>query len=80
MELFTASHLVFLSIIFLVWGSVIIVPCWKILEKAGFTPLLSVLAVVPVMNLILLYVVAFSDWKRNGDPVSDTLPIRSGLV
>jgi hypothetical protein len=42
---------------------VIILPYWKIFQKAGFTPALSILMLVPLVNLILLYYVAFSDWK-----------------
>ena len=43
--------------------AIIIVPCWFICKKAGFSPWLSFLNVVPLGNLILLYVLAFSDWK-----------------
>ena len=43
--------------------AIIIVPCWFICKKAGFSPWLSFLNVIPLGNLILLYVLAFSDWK-----------------
>jgi hypothetical protein len=40
-----------------------IIPFWQIFKKAGFAPALSLLIVIPGVNLIVLYVVAFSDWK-----------------
>ncbi len=42
----------------------VMVPCWFILKKAGFSPWLSMLCVIPSLGtLVLLYVLAFSDWK-----------------
>jgi ATP-dependent Zn protease len=38
-------------------------PFWMIFKKAGFPPILSVLILVPVVNLITIYVVGFSPWK-----------------
>jgi ATP-dependent Zn protease len=38
-------------------------PFGAIFKKAGFQPVLSILMLVPLVNLLLLYVVAFSDWK-----------------
>ena len=43
--------------------AVVIVPVWFICKKAGFSPWLSLLCAVPLGNLILLYVLAFSEWK-----------------
>ena len=40
-----------------------IVPYWKIFGKAGFPPAISLLMYVPLVNLIVLYYVAYSDWK-----------------
>jgi ATP-dependent Zn protease len=42
---------------------VVLPPFWKIFKKAGFPPILSVLILVPVVNLITIYVVGFSPWK-----------------
>jgi len=42
---------------------IVILPCWFICKKAGFSPWLSLLNFVPFGSLILLYVLAFSDWK-----------------
>jgi hypothetical protein len=43
--------------------AVIIVPFWFILKKAGFSPWLALLNIVPFGTLILLYVLAFAEWK-----------------
>ena len=53
--------------IILVFGiiavAVIIVPFWFICKKAGFSPWLSLLNLIPLGNLVLLYVLAFAQWK-----------------
>ena len=41
---------------------VIVLPFWKIFAKAGFSGWLGLLMIVPMVNLIALYVLAFSDW------------------
>ena len=52
-----------LPVIILVWYVIIILPCWFICKKAGFSPWLALINLVPLGNLILLYVLAFADWK-----------------
>ena len=47
----------------LVGLAIIIIPFWFILKKAGFSPWLTLINLVPLGNLILLYVLAFSEWK-----------------
>ena len=39
---------------------VAIIPFWPIFRKAGFPGALSLLMLIPGVNLVLLYVVAFS--------------------
>jgi cell division protease FtsH len=41
----------------------LVAPFWVIFKKAGFQPILSVLMMVPFVNLILLYIFAFREWK-----------------
>lgn len=44
--------------------ALIMVPCWFILKKAGFSPWLSLLCLLPSLGtLVLLYVIAFAEWK-----------------
>jgi hypothetical protein len=37
-------------------------PAWRICSRAGFPGALGLLIVVPVANLVLLYVLAFVEW------------------
>lgn len=55
-------------IFFLIGVAIVIIPFWKIYSKAGFSKWLSLLMIVPLINLIVLYVVAFSSWpaQRQG--------------
>jgi len=46
----------------LVVAVLVIVPFWRIFAKAGFSGWLSLLMVVPIANIVLLYVLAFSAW------------------
>jgi hypothetical protein len=55
--------MVVLPIIILVVLAIVIIPFWFICKKAGFSPWLSLLNVIPLGNLVLIYVLAFSDWK-----------------
>jgi ABC-type transport system involved in cytochrome c biogenesis permease subunit len=49
--------------ILLVCLAIILIPTWFICKKAGFSPWLSLLTIVPFGGLILLYVLAFAEWK-----------------
>ena len=52
-----------LPIVILVCLIIVIVPFWFICKKAGFSPWLSLLLIIPFGNLVLYYVLAFSEWK-----------------
>jgi hypothetical protein len=52
-----------MPIFMLIGLAIIIVPFWFILKRAGFSPWLSLLNVVPLGTLVLLYVLAFAEWK-----------------
>jgi hypothetical protein len=47
----------------LIMTVIFMIPYWFIWKKAGFSPWLSLLMLFPLVNLIMLYVLAFSDWK-----------------
>jgi hypothetical protein len=53
--------------VFMIMGlvsvAVVIIPFWFICKKAGFSPWLSLLNIIPLGGVILTYVLAFSDWK-----------------
>ena len=57
--LIVAFYLVFIVVIM----AIIIIPTWFICKKAGFSPWLSLLNIVPLGGLVLLYVLAFAEWK-----------------
>jgi hypothetical protein len=62
MGLLAVMGAVYLIVIVLVMIAIII-PTWFICKKAGFTPWLSLLVMVPLGGLVLLYVLAFAEWK-----------------
>lgn len=51
------------GLMFLVVLPVLIIPYWMIFKKAGFSPFLSLLMIVPLVGIVVLYVVAFSRWS-----------------
>jgi flagellar basal body-associated protein FliL len=62
------KHLVMIAlalipVIVVVCLVIVIVPFWFILKKAGFSPWLSLLYLVPLGNLFLYYFLAFAEWK-----------------
>jgi type VI protein secretion system component VasK len=44
---------------------IVLIPYWKIFGKAGFSPALSLLMVIPLVNIAMLYYLAFSDWPSH---------------
>ncbi len=42
--------------------SVIVVPVSKIVQKAGYSGWWSACAIIPLLNLVMLWVFAFSKW------------------
>lgn len=41
---------------------VIVLPYWKIYSKAGFSGWLSVTMIIPLLNIVMLYYLAFAEW------------------
>jgi flagellar basal body-associated protein FliL len=58
-----AAIIPIMIIVVLIFVAIIILPFWFICKKAGFSPWLSLLNVVPLGGLILMYVLAFAEWK-----------------
>jgi hypothetical protein len=54
-------------------------PLWFICKKAGFSPWLTLLNCIPFGNAILLYLIAFADWKRHPMFQAEPMPPRSSL-
>jgi hypothetical protein len=55
--------LTLIPILIVVGLALVIVPFWFILKKAGFSPWLSLINIIPLGTLVLLYVVAFAEWS-----------------
>lgn len=49
-------------IIMAIIGVVIVLPNWKIFSKAGFSGWWSLLMIVPFINILLEYYLAFAEW------------------
>ena len=63
MQGFLAAFIGIYFVIYLIQAVMFIIPTWFICKKAGFSPWLSLLIIVPFGGLVLLYVLAFSEWK-----------------
>ena len=79
---FFAPFLLFFGMIFSV---VMLIPYWFIFKKAGFSPWLAILMLVPVVNVIVLYAIAFSQWRvvpitpYTGPPTGTVYPPTGGV-
>ncbi len=49
-------------LILVVWLAIFIVPLWRIVSRAGFPGALALLAIIPLLNIVLLWVFAFVKW------------------
>lgn len=49
----------------LVMAIVVVVPVWRICQRTGYPGWLGLLILVPLINLGLLYFIAFSDWPAD---------------
>jgi hypothetical protein len=52
-----------IGVITVVGTAIYIIPFWFIFKKAGFSPWLCLLLILPLVNIVMLYVLAFTDWK-----------------
>lgn len=72
---FIAILLCFYALLLLIGLTAIVIPCWFICKKAGFSPWLAFLNLVfPLGTVILLYVLAFADWKVIPAPQLQWIP------
>ncbi len=47
---------------FIVMIAVVIYPAGRILNRIGFSPLWSIVIFIPLVNLIALWILAFTEW------------------
>jgi uncharacterized membrane protein YhaH (DUF805 family) len=50
-------------VFYLLTAIAFMVPTWFISKKAGLSPWLALLCIFPLTGLILLYILAFVEWK-----------------
>jgi hypothetical protein len=46
----------------LLLGALLVIPFWQLFSKPGYSGWWSLLMIVPVVDVIALYVLAFSNW------------------
>ena len=54
--------LVLLFVFSLIPVIILMIPMWRIFARTGMGGALSLLMLIPLVNLVMLYVLAFSDW------------------
>ncbi len=54
--------------------AIVLIPFWFICKKAGFTPWLTLLNLAPMGGLVLIYLLAFAQWKVV--PVQQLMPFQ----
>lgn len=60
MELFAGG--MFFIFWFFVGCAITVIPFWKICEKAGFNPAMSLLMLIPLVNFFFPFYLAFAAW------------------
>jgi hypothetical protein len=46
----------------LLFAAFLILPLWKIAKKMGYPGFIGILALIPVVNILLAYILAFRQW------------------
>lgn len=49
----------------LVIAIVVVIPAWRICQRTGYPGWMGILILVPFLNLVLLYFIAFAEWPAN---------------
>jgi len=51
-------------LVLLLYVAFVLVPCWRIVAKAGFSGAWSLLALIPLVNVVAFWVFAFVRWPN----------------
>jgi hypothetical protein len=51
-------------IIVLIFSAVFVVPCWRIVRRAGYSGAWSLVTMVPLLNIVMLWVFAYVRWPN----------------
>jgi hypothetical protein len=55
--------LMFFGFFGMLFSILVLIPYWFIFKKAGFSPFLALLMFLPLINIVLLYFLAFARWN-----------------
>ena len=61
----------------MIFAVIAVVPFWRICKRVGHSPWLSLLVVLPLVNLVFIYYLAFSQWpaeKNSARPGAPGVP------
>lgn len=49
----------------LVMAILVVVPAWRICQRIGYSGWMGILILIPMLNLVFLYFIAFADWPAD---------------
>jgi len=55
----------------LVMAVFLVVPAWRICQRIGYPGWMGILIIVPMVNLVFLYFIAFAKWPMNKEKWQD---------
>jgi len=58
----------------LIVAAIAVVPFWRLCARVGYSPWLSLLIVVPLVNLGFIYYLAFSEWPSSKGAATSGTP------
>lgn len=67
-------------ILLLSYSIILVVPFWFIFKKAGFSPRLSLLMIVPLVNIVMLYYLALAPWPTGDQKARESLNFTDFIV
>jgi hypothetical protein len=56
-------YLMFFGFFGVLVSIIVLIPYWFIFKKAGFSPFLALLMLLPLINFVVLYFLAFARWN-----------------
>jgi ATP/ADP translocase len=74
MDAYSAGYMIGRLLIQLIVLAIFLIPMSNIVKRAGYSPWLTLLGLVPIVNLVMFLVFAFSTWPRQRaeTPVAET--------
>jgi hypothetical protein len=54
--------------------AIAIIPFWRICDRVGLSPWLSLLLLIPLANIVFIYYLAFADWPGRRDGTAGAPP------